>query len=289
MVKFEYFQAPGEPRRVTITFDDFEVYNTPALSAAECNAAILDALGRRNLQAAVFVTGMFVDETTLPLLRSWDERGHIIANHTYSHLSYPAAGFRRFAADVLRNEELLGEFKHFRKLFRFPFLREGDTASQRDEMRAFLLEQGYRNGYVTIDTSDWYIDRRLKARLKAGGADATAYRGYYLSHIRERAAYYDDLARKISWHGIKHTLLLHHNVLNGLFLDDLLGMFEREGWNLIDAEEAYAHAPRLPDVLPAGESVVWGLAKEAGKLDEFIRYPCEGAEYEKPSMDARGL
>lgn len=282
---------PDERPRVAITFDDFDVAESPFMSAAACNEAILDALGRHGVQGAVFVAGSYVSAATMPLLRAWDERGHVIANHTYSHLSYPSTDFRQFAADVLRNEVLLRQFAHFRKLFRFPYLREGDTAAQRDRMRAFLSEHGYRNGYVTIDTSDWYVDGRLKARLEeGGGADLAPYRDYYLDHVMGRAAYYDGLARKIGWGGVGHALLLHHNTLNGLFLGDLLRRFEREGWRLIDVEEAYAAPPpRLPDSLPAGESLVWALANEAGALGEPARYPCEGGEYERPRMDALGL
>ena len=236
------FSRDGRQPQVAITMDDFVLFDTPTLSAAARNKAILDALRRHNLQAAVFVAGKYVDkEANMPLLREWNRRGHIIANHTYSHSSYPEADFQKYAGDVLRNEALLKEFPRYRKLFRFPYLKEGNTAAQRDRMRAFMKRHGYRNGHVTIDASDWYIDERLRRRLKENPqADILPYREFYLNHLAERAAYYDELSRKVLGRSVKHTLLLHHNVLNGLFLGDVLQMFTQRGWKLIDAEEAFA-------------------------------------------------
>lgn len=278
---------------VAITMDDFALFDTPVLSAEARNRAILDALAEQKIKAAMFVTGKNVDdEKKLPLVRMWDERGHMIGNHTYSHKFFHNADFEEYAKDILRNEALLKQFPRYRKFLRFPFLKEGKTAEQRDRMRAFMREHGYRNGHVTIDASDWYVDQRMRDRLKASPkADLSPYRDYYLEHVWERSAFYEDLARKVLGRGVRHTLLLHHNVLNGLFLGDLLRMYERKGWKLIDAERAFADPVfnSAPNIVPAGESLVWALAKETGKFESLLRYPGEDGEYEKARMDARGL
>jgi peptidoglycan/xylan/chitin deacetylase (PgdA/CDA1 family) len=279
--------------QVAITIDDFNVFDTPQLSGAARNQMILDALKGHSLKAAVFVNGKYVDnEKTLPLVRAWDERGHMIGNHSYSHFYYHNTEFEKFTADILRNEALLKQFPRFRKFFRFPFLKEGKTGEQREKMRAFLKAQNYRNAHVTIDASDWYVDQRLRARLKANPkAEAAPYRDFYLNHIWERSTFYDELARKLMGRSVKHTLLLHHNVLNGLFLDDLLRMFKEKGWKLISAEEAYTDKifSSEPKIAPAGESLIWALAKESGRFENQLRYPGEDGEYEKPKMDALGL
>lgn len=279
--------------QVAVTMDDFYLSDSPALSAEARNDAILDALGRYKLQAALFVTARNVESPeNMRRLRRWDERGHLIGNHTYSHPHYPSKTFEEFTRDVLRAEEILKPLPRYRKLFRFPFLKEGKTAEQRDRMRAFLRERGYRNGHVTIDASDWYVDQRLRERLKQDPRAATEpYRDFYLAHIRERARFYEDLAQKVTGRSVRHTLLIHHNLLNGLFLGDLLRMFQREGWELIDAEDAFRD-PLFrvePNVVPAGESIVWAMAKQSGKFEQLLRYPGEDGEYEKARMDALGL
>lgn len=285
--------AAASPPQVAITMDDFSISDTPLLSGAARNQAILDALKKYKLKAAAFVAGKFVDDAAkLPLVGLWNDGGHMIANHSYSHWFYPRTDLNKFTEDILRNEKLLQEFKHYRKFFRFPYLKEGKTAEQRDQMRAFLKEHDYRNGHVTIDASDWYVDGRLRERLKTNPqADTTPYRDFYLNHLWERATYYDDLSRKVLGRSVKHTLLVHHNLLNGLFLGDVLGMFKRKGWKLIHAEDAFSDPifQALPKNAPAGESLIWALAKETGKFEKLLRYPGEDGDYEKPRMDALAL
>jgi len=280
--------------QISFTFDDFNLFDTPILSAEQRNRAMLEALrNHSNLKAVIFVAGKYIsDETKREHLRAWNDAGHVIGNHSYSHLFYHDASFETFSCDVLRGEAVVKDFRQFKKIFRFPYLKEGNTAEKRDQMRQFLKANEYRNGHVTIDASDWYVDTRLRERLKKESkADLAPYKSFYLAHLWERAKYYDDLAQKVLGRQIKHTLLLHHNVVNGLFLADVLQMFVDKGWKLIDAETAFTDPifSAAPNIVPAGESVVWALAKESKKFDKELRYPGEDGDYEKAKMDKLGL
>lgn len=290
------FGSEKDGPQVAITMDDFRWADAPKLNAEARNMAILTALLEHgNLKAALFVKGKNVDnERGRRLLRDWDAAGHTIANHSYSHLEYnsPNVTFDAYSQDILRGEAVLKDAKNFKKLYRFPYLKEGDSAEKRDRLRAFLREHGYRNGHVTIDASDWYVDGRLVKRITADpGADLKPYRDFYLSHIWERSLYYDGLARQLLGRGVRHTLLIHYNLLNALFLGDLLGMYKSRGWKLIDDERAFADPvfKRAPKIVPAGESLIWALAKESGKFDKALRYPGEDGVYEKEKMDKLGL
>lgn len=171
-------------------------------------------------------------------------------------------------------------------------LKEGDTVAKRDAMRAFLAKHGYRNGYVTIDNSDWAIDQRLTARLKSDpAADVKPYRDYYLEHMWARSEYYDSLAQRVLNRPVKHTVLVHFNLLNALFLNDLLLMYKAKGWQLVNAEEAFADPvfAAKPKVLPAGESIIWSLAKENGTIAKSLRYPAEDGQIENERMNKLGL
>lgn len=279
----------------SITMDDFYWQNAVKLTASERNQAILDSLHANSIKAALFVIGRNIDSAEgKQLLSTWDKAGHLIGNHTYSHRNYNAEGavIEEYQQDILRAEALLKDFPHFRKYFRFPMLKEGDTAAKRDAMRAFFAKHGYRNGHVTIDNSDWAIDQRLTARLKKdASADVKPYRDFYMEHMWTRAEYYDTLARRVLGRPVKHTVLVHFNLLNGLFLGDLLAMFKSKGWQPIDAEEAFTDTvfSASPKVLPAGESIVWSLAKEKGTIAKSLRYPAEDAEYENARMNKLGL
>lgn len=290
------FGVEKDAPQVAITMDDFGWADAPKLTADERNRALLAALREHgNLKAALFVKGKNVDnEKGRQLLRAWDEAGHTITNHSYSHQYYhsPKVSFDIYSQDILRGEAVLKDFKHFTKLYRFPYLKEGDTVEKRDRIRAFLKEHGYRNGHVTIDASDWYVDGRLTKRINTdAAADLKPYKDFYLSHIRERALYYDDLSRKVLGRSVRHTLLLHYNLLNALFLGDVLDMFKSRGWKLIDAAQAFQDPvfTSEPKIVPAGESLIWALAKESGKFGSALRYPGEDGEYEKEKMDRLGL
>jgi peptidoglycan/xylan/chitin deacetylase (PgdA/CDA1 family) len=285
--------AQRDAPKIAFTFDDFNVFDVPVLSGPARNRALLDALQAHGLKAAVFVIGRNVEKPeTMRLLESWDEAGHFVGNHTYSHRRYSRTPFADFSEDVLRCDAVLSRLPQFRKRLRFPLLDEGATAEQRDRMRAFLVEHDYRNAHVTIDASDWYVDGRLRARLeRQPDADTSPYRAFYLDHIRERAQFYDDLSRQAIGRSVPHIVLLHHNVLNAMFLSDLIRMFKDEGWQIIDASQAYEDAifGATPDVLPAGQSLIWSLARQTGRFDKVLRYPGEDGAYEAPKMDALGL
>ena len=288
--------AATEPPQVAITMDDFTwSANAVRLSGDERNEAILKTLHAHSLKAALFVRASNIDnDKGKELLKTWDAAGHLIGNHTYSHEYFNDQKItaNRFEADILRAEHLLQGFSRFEKFFRFPYLKEGDTAAKRDAIRSFLTQRGYRTGHVTIDASDWAVDARLRQRLeKNPAADITPYRDFYLDHMWDRALYYDDLGRKTLGRSVKHTILTHFNLLNALFLGDLIAMFKREGWQVIDADVAFTDPvfTAQPKIVPAGESLIWALAKETGKFEKLLRYPGEDGDYETPKMDKLGL
>jgi hypothetical protein len=69
-------------------------------------------------------------------------------------------------------------------------LKEGNTADKRDRMREFLAANGYRNGHVTIDASDWYYDNRLRERLNINPQfDVNRFRAPYLDHLWDRRSF----------------------------------------------------------------------------------------------------
>lgn len=287
------FATSSLAQNVAITMDNPNTYQTPLFSAISRDKAILTTLKKNHLKIVLFAQGAQVDDAQgRALLARWNSAGHIIANHTYSHININDSSEAQYEQDALKNENLLSAYSNFKKLFRFPFLKEGDTQEKRDEFRKFLHEHGYENGSVTIDASDWYISMRLEARLAQNpNADITPYRNYYLQHIWSRAQYYDGLAVELLGRSPNHTLLVHHNLLNALFLGDLIQMFKDKGWNVINAEDAFKDTifKIEPNSLPAGESLIWALAKQTGRYDDKLRYPGEDESYEKDAMDKLGL
>jgi len=249
------------------------------------------ALEQHSIRAFLFVIGQNADSPEgQRLLQSWRSSGHTIGNHTYSHRNLHSLAPNEFTADVTRAEAVLGTPRP--QWFRFPALKEGKTRAVRDSMRDWLREHGYRNGHVTIDASDWYYDLRLRERLKKDpDFDPERFRAPYLAHLWDRAQYYDRLSQLVLGRSVPHTILLHYNLINSLFLGDVCAQFQQKGWGLIDAADAYRDPvfSKQPNIAPAGESLLWALAKETGRYEHMLRYPGEDDQYEKPVLDRLGL
>src|SRR5262249_3683215 len=148
-------------------------------------------------------------------------------------------------------------------------------AEKRDDFRALLKERGYRNGYVTIDASDWYVNQRMGDRIIKQPSMGTApYRDYLMAHLLDRAAFYRQLAIDVLGHEIRHTLLVHFSALNALALPDVMAAFESAGWQWVNADHVYDDPvfKSAPKTLPAGESLVWALASETGRFKERLRW-----------------
>lgn len=121
--------------------------------------------------------------------------------------------------------------------------------------------------------------------------DTSAFEAFYVAHLLDRAQFYESLAYELTGRHIKHTLLLHHNLTSALFLDDLIEGFWEAGWDVIDAPEAFTDPifENSPMTVPAGESLIWSMAKESGNYESVLRYPAEDRRYEKATMDSLGL
>jgi peptidoglycan/xylan/chitin deacetylase (PgdA/CDA1 family) len=277
---------------IALSFDD-GLDPREQSQAAAWNQAILAALAAGGIKSILFAAGERVDSASgMALVRAWGSAGHAVANHTYSHRDFNADGTTLgwYIGDVERNERLLSGTAGWTPRLRFPYLKEGDTQSKRDGMRAWLAVHGYETGAVSIDTSDWYYDNRYaKWRSSHAGADPAPFREAYLRHLWDRAAYYDGLSRTLLGRSAKYVILLHTRRINAEFLPDIINMFRSKGWVIVSPAEAFGDPlyAMKPAILPAGESILWALAKQAGV--EHLRYPAEDDVYEKPILDRLGL
>jgi peptidoglycan/xylan/chitin deacetylase (PgdA/CDA1 family) len=284
--------APVRAQSIALTFDD-GLDPTVQPKAAEWNSAILRALHDGNVKSMLFPAGGRVDNPEgLSLVRDWGRAGHAIGNHTYSHrsLNSQETSSEQFIADVEKSDMLLKVLPGWTRRFRFPYLKEGDSRAKRDEVREWLHQHDYRSGVPSVDTSDWYYSQRYVAWLASHPSDDPAtFRQAYLDHLWSRARYYDGLSNLLLKRSARYVLLLHTNAINAAFLPDVIRMFRSKGWKIISPRHAYQDRlySMVPDVVPAGESILWSLAKERGVPN--LRYPAEDERYELPILDAAGL
>jgi peptidoglycan-N-acetylglucosamine deacetylase len=274
---------------LALTFDDgLDPQTRPEAQA--WNAIILDSLAKGKVTAMILPACRNADSPEgLKLVTDWGQAGHFISNHTFSHRSLGSREVTAadFIADVERCHAILSTLPGWSARLRFPYLKEGDTAEKRDAVRRWMVLNKYKPAPVSIDASDWYYsDRFLKWRKAHPEGKPEVYRDAYLAHLWDRAKYYDNLSNQVLNRSAKHVLLLHTNAINAQFLPDVIALFRSKGWKIISPEEAFADPlySMLPDSLPAGESILWALAKDGG--GKGLRYPAEDGKYEAGLLDA---
>src|SRR5437016_2983354 len=81
-----------------------------------------------------------------------------------------------YLADVRRDEDVLARVATHQtwKVFRYPFLQQGDTVEKRDGVRRFLAEAGYAIAEVTIDADDWAFNAPFVRCTEQGDESAVA-------------------------------------------------------------------------------------------------------------------
>ncbi len=277
---------------IGLTFDDgLDPASHPQATA--WNARLLKALDKQVLHAIVFPSLRHIgDERGLPLIEQWSAAGHGVGNHTAGHLnlSSPQVTLSRFIDGVERADAALRGLPTFMPLLRFPYLKEGDTPAKRDGMRQWMREHGYRAAPVSIDTSDVYYHQRYLALQGAGRSEPVRrLKRAYVRHLLERATYYDALAREVIGRSPSHVMRLHVNALNAAALREVIEAFRNKGWHFVSAKSALEDPlyAMQPDTVPAGESIVWALARQRGVED--LRQPPEDARYERPILRKLGL
>lgn len=282
----------SQAKSIALSFDDgMDPQNQPM--ASSWNSSILEALSKAQVKSILFPTGKRIHSPAgLDLVRDWGKAGHAVANHTYSHFNFCSeqVTLEQFIADTEKNETLLKNMPGWTKRLRFPYLKEGETISKRDGFRNWLTNHGYRSGAVSVDASDWYYNIRfLEWRKSHPNEDLSSFRIAYLNHLWDRTIYYDSLSEQVLKRSIKHVLLLHTKAINAEFLPDIIAMYRSRGWEIISPEEAYKDPVYTitPTALPAGESILWSLAKQYGV--NGLRYPAESDVYEKPLLDNLGF
>ncbi len=277
---------------LSLTFDDgLDPARQP--DARLWNDQIIAALKNAEVTAMMFPSLAHLGgEGGMELVRAWARAGHPIGNHTARHrsLSAPQLTLDEFIADVVEGDTALNEVPGFVPMLRFPFLKEGDTAEKRDGFRQWMKAHGYRPAPVSIDASDWYYNQLFIRFTSSGRTEKAAQvQKAYIDHLLDRATYYDGLAKQVLGRSPRHVMLLHASAINAATVAALIQAFQARGWRFVSPLSAFDDPlyALQPKNVPAGESIVWALARERGTPG--LRYPGEDSTYEQPRMRELGL
>lgn len=286
------FNAHLHAKSLALSFDDGL---NPAFNAqaSTINASILRQLKDKHIKSIVFPSLIKIgDYQGKQLIRDWGISGHLIGNHSALHqnLNKENVSAKDYIKSIEHADTVLKTLPNYTRIYRYPFLKEGNSAEKRDAVYQWLEQHQYRIGGVSIDASDWFYNQKYINYAKQQDLDKLQQlKQAYIAHLLNRAEYYDKLAQLSLKRSPQHVLLLHVNAINAAFLKDVITAFQQHGWTFISAERAlqdplYAlHSQNIP----AGESVIWSIAKTQGITQ--LRYPAEDAPYEIDNLKQHGL
>jgi peptidoglycan/xylan/chitin deacetylase (PgdA/CDA1 family) len=198
-------------------------------------------------------------------LKAYTEAGHLMANHTCSHSRLDSVGFEKFTKDILEGEKILLTMMSGQKFFRFPYLNESNDVKLRDQVRTYLKDHQYRNGFVTVDTYDYLFNEKINKAKRSGlNIDYKKVEALLVAHIIESIKFYDDLSIKTIGYSPKHVLLLHEMDSTVMFIDSIIKQIQKSGWKIINVADAYTDKLylQLPKNTYANDGLVSQLAYE---------------------------
>ncbi len=213
------------------------------------------------------------------LLYQWVHNGLELGNHTYSHKDYNTLSFDEFSHDVLKGELITREILNQKGLsltyFRHPFLHLGNSKAKSDSLHIFLSDHGYTIAPVTIDNEDYLFALAYKKAKDKENFDLMKNIGSdYINYMENKLKYFEKQAYLLFDRDINQVLLLHANLLNADYLDELVKMFLKNNYEFVTIKEALEDNVYETSITVFGN---WGIswidrwALSLGKRADFFK------------------
>ncbi len=181
-----------------------------------------------------FSIGVLIQEQSerYEIMKMWADANYKIGNHTFHHYDYTNIPSKEFIQDIEMNEAWLTDYAKTiqeLKVFRFPYLSEGNTLEKRYEVRSYLKKRNYKIAQVTLETFDWNFNEAYVRCMNQGNKiEAQKVVDLYLSDFEKNIQYSTHLPKFLYGNKvhIPQILLLHFNLLTAdtlhLIFDKLL-------------------------------------------------------------------
>lgn len=169
-----------EIRRIAITFDD-----GPHPKYTE---QLLDGLKERGVHATFFVTG---EHASLhpDIIRRMQEEGHLIGNHTYSHIQLRSSNQEQFKEELIRTNQVIKEITGEDTIYVRPPYGSWDKSFEQELNMIPVL--------WTIDPLDWCSSDAScvvsRVTVKAEENDIILLHDYYDTSVEAALEIVDEL------------------------------------------------------------------------------------------------
>lgn len=249
--------------QIALTFDDAPMGSSALYSGPERTQRLIDVLKENKIEAAFFVNPERLNRNGgRGRIMAYSQAGHLIANHTYSHIDLRKSTPAQFIKEIDQADALLKQFPTYTKWFRYPYLHEGETVVARDEVRKHLQNIGYKNGYVTVDNYDYYLNDLVQSALKRKKeVDMPGVCKMLVDLMWDGIRYYDNVA-KMHIGSVTHVLLMHENDVEARCLPDLIQKIRSNNWTIVSPKAAFDDKllANEPDTLFLSQGRVAALA-----------------------------
>lgn len=224
----EQYGALAARRQIALTFDDGP---DPAYTPQ-----ILEILARYDAPATFFVTGANVVRHA-DIARRETAEGHLVANHTFSHIDFDAVSRLRGEQEINQTQRVIAAATGMESsFFRLPYMGN-DEQSMRGHLLGILTAQrlGYTVTSNDYDSSDWGFESGGKQELPRLDGGSLVVLLHDAGGDRSRTvAYTEQLVRQA----------------------------KAQGYRFVTLDQMYAQLPPLygPADADPGDAVAFGVA-----------------------------
>ena len=261
------FNTNAQQKQVCITIDDLPAVTNgiPGFEIQEeITMGIVSTLKAYNAKAIGYVNeGKLhkngeLDNRLVGLLEQWLKHEQELGNHTYSHPNYHNVSFKDFSRNIKNGERIIkplaAKYNSEVRYFRHPYLRIGRSQSHADSLRQFLTANGYTEAPVTIDNDDYLFAAAFTKAYRADDADLMKKISKdYLAYMEEKLIFFEEISMYLYERPIAQTLLIHANLLNSRYLDELLDIYQKHGYAFVSQAEVLEDPAYKQQVTHYGE------------------------------------
>jgi peptidoglycan/xylan/chitin deacetylase (PgdA/CDA1 family) len=234
---------------------------------------IIATLKAHHVQHATgFVVGSMVEDRPerREALDAWVQAGFEVGNHTHSHSKIDEIGLDRYMKDIIANRTLVDALEkrsgQRHRYFRFPYLEEGRTETERRALRHLIAAQHYTLARVSVTFSDTdWADAYLRCLRRGDGVALDALRRSYLDNGIAELGWAVAAAHEVFGHPIPQVLLVHANVPTARNLDALLTAYERAGVRYIALSDALTEPAYTAHYTVSGENLFDQASQRLGR------------------------
>ena len=232
----------AQSKEIAITLDDAPMRDLNTYSGIQRTKRLIKIFKQNDVKVVFFSNSSKLKNSMGERrLQMYNDAGHFIANHTHSHPNLKNLGSKKYIFEIKQANDRLSKFSNYKKWFRYPFLSHGNKAKDRDPVRDYLTKNSYINGYVTVDTQDWFIaDQIDKYKARGGKINKKKLCRIYSSMVLDSAVYFDKMAVTHLGRSPKHNVLLHENDLSAMCLGRLIKTLKKNDWKIINPDNAFS-------------------------------------------------